>query len=84
MDILYNYLISNEFKMQVIAIVDSFTAMQANLIKEQNSMKRIWKEREKLIERARDNAIEMHASIKTIAGNEIEAIEILELPYSDE
>ncbi|NLK66918.1 MAG: DUF2130 domain-containing protein [Campylobacteraceae bacterium] len=83
MDLLYNYLTSNEFKMQVLAIVDSFTAMQQNLIREQNSMKRIWKEREKLIEKARDSAIEMHSSIKTIAGNEIEAIEILELPFSD-
>lgn len=83
MDLLYNYLTSNEFKMQALAIVDSFTAMEDNLIKEKNSMKRIWKEREKLIEKARDSAIEMHSSIKTIAGNQIKSIEILKLPYEE-
>ena len=44
-------------------------------------MKRIWKSREKQIEKVRDNAIEMFGSIKGIAGNAIGEIRTLELGF---
>ncbi|MSN96614.1 DUF2130 domain-containing protein [Campylobacter sp. FMV-PI01] len=84
MDMLYNYLTSNEFKLQVSAIIETFVELKSNLEKEKNAMQNIWKKREKMIERAKDNAILMHASIKGIAGNEIPAVEVLELDYKED
>ncbi|WP_170018546.1 DUF2130 domain-containing protein [Campylobacter sp. RM16190] len=82
-ELLYSYLASNEFKMRIEAIVEGFTSMQEDLIKEQNAMKKIWKSREKQIEKVRDNAIEMFGSIKGIAGNAIGEIRTLELGFDD-
>ena len=71
--------------MRIEAIVESFCTMQDELEREKNAMKRIWKSREKQIEKVRDNAIEMFGSIKGIAGNAIGEIKTLELGYlSDE
>lgn len=84
MGMLYNYLTSNEFKMQVESVVMSFVSLQENLNKEKRSMERIWKERQKQIEIAQSNAISMHTNIRTIAGQDvIEGIKILELGYDD-
>lgn len=82
MSILYGYLTSNEFKMQIEAIVEGFTGMQADLESEKRSMQRIWKQREKQIEKVLDNTVNMYGSIKGIAGNAIGNIKALELPYS--
>ncbi|MDO5045539.1 DUF2130 domain-containing protein [Campylobacter sp.] len=82
-ELLYGYLTGNEFKMRIEAIVEGFTSMQEDLIKEQNAMKRIWKSREKQIEKVRDNAIEMFGSIKGIAGNAIGEIKRLEFGFDE-
>ena len=55
--------------------------MSEELEREKNAMKRIWKSREKQIEKVRDNAIEMFGSIKGIAGNAIGEIRTLELGF---
>lgn len=83
MSLLYGYLTSNEFRMQVEAIVEGFTQMQIDLDSEKRAMARIWKQREKQIEKVTDNTIVMYSSIKGIAGNAIANIKTLELPYSD-
>ena len=79
MHILYDYLTSNIFRMQVEAIVEGFTAMKTAIESEKRSMYRIWKEREKQIEKVTINTIEMHASIRGIAGTAIQAVKALEL-----
>jgi len=80
MSLLYNYLTGNEFRMQVEAIVEGFTTMQANLDSEKRSMQRIWKEREKQLEKVLDSTINMYGSIRGIAGSAIGHIKALELP----
>ena len=47
MTMLYNYLISNEFKLQIEAIVEGFTQMETDLNKEKKSITMMWKKREK-------------------------------------
>ncbi|EPH09285.1 hypothetical protein HMPREF9309_00804 [Campylobacter ureolyticus ACS-301-V-Sch3b] len=79
MGLLYKYLTSNKFKMQVEMVVESFNNMQNSLIKEQNAMKKIWKEREVAIEKARDSAIDMFGEIKGIAGESVASVESLEI-----
>lgn len=84
MSLLYGFLTSNEFKMQIEAIVEAFTTMQSDLDSEKRSMQRIWKQREKQIEKVLDNTINMYGSIRGIAGNAIGNIKALELGYSSE
>ena len=83
MSLLYSYLTSTEFIMQVEAIVEGFTQMQSDLDSEKRSMQRIWKQREKQIEKVLENTIGMYGSIKGIAGNSIGNVKALELPYSN-
>ncbi|MFI0429195.1 DUF2130 domain-containing protein [Mariniflexile sp. HMF6888] len=84
MHMLYDYLTSNQFRMQIEAIVEGFTSMKTALDSEKRAMQRIWKEREKQIEKVTANTIDMHASIKGIAGNAIQSVKALELPGMDE
>ncbi len=84
MDLLYDYLTSNTFRMQIEAIVEGFTQMKSDLESEKRSMQRIWKQREKQIEKVVTNTIDMYGSIKGIAGNAIQSVKALELPGYDE
>ncbi len=84
MSLLYGFLTSNEFKMQIEAIVEAFTTMQSDLDSEKRSMQRIWKQREKQIEKVLDNTVNMYGSIRGITGNAIGNIQALELGYSGE
>ena len=84
MSILYDYLTGNTFRMQVEAIVEGFTQMKTDLESEKRAMQRIWKQREKQIEKVTINTIDMHASIKGIGGNAIQSVKVLELPGGDE
>jgi hypothetical protein len=79
MDMLYDFLTSNTFRMQIEAIVEGFTQMKSDLEGEKRSMQRIWKQREKQIEKVVTNTIDMYGSIKGIAGNAIQSVKALEL-----
>lgn len=80
MVMLYDYLSSTTFRMQVEAIVEGFSSMKSALESEKRSMQRIWKEREKQIEKVITNTIDMYGSIKGIAGSAIQSVKALELP----
>ena len=82
MSILYKYLTSTEFQMQIEAIVEGFTQMQSDLDAEKRALGRIWKQREKQITKVLDNTVWMYGSIKGIAGSSIQTIPILELGES--
>ncbi|MEZ4938878.1 MAG: DUF2130 domain-containing protein [Crocinitomicaceae bacterium] len=84
MELLYGYLTSPAFKMQVEAIVEGFTQMKMDLDSEKRSMQRIWKQREKQIEKVITNTVDMYGSIKGIAGSAIQSVKALELPGSEE
>jgi hypothetical protein len=84
MDMLYTFLTGNTFRMQVEAIVEGFTQMKSDLESEKRSMQRIWKQRDKQIEKVVTNTIDMYGSIKGIAGNAIQSVKALELPEGDD
>lgn len=84
MHMLYDYLTSNTFRMQVEAIVEGFTTMKNALESEKRSMQKIWKEREKQIEKVTNNTIDMYASIKGIAGSAVQSVKALELGNDDD
>ena len=83
MALLYNYLTSNEFGMQMQSIVDGFMTMQTELDKERRSLMASWKRRQKLIDGVLQNTTEMYGSLQGIAGaGAFGHIEALELPES--
>lgn len=83
MQLLYNYLTSSTFRMQVEAIVEGFTQMKADLDTEKRAMQKLWAQREKQIEKVINNTSDMFGSVKGIAGNAIGNISSLELPGAE-
>ncbi|WP_422005255.1 DUF2130 domain-containing protein [Roseivirga pacifica] len=79
MSLLYDFLTSNTFRMQVEAIVEGFSQMKNDLESEKRSMQRIWKQREKQIDKVVTNTIDMYGSIKGIAGSAVQSVKALEL-----
>jgi hypothetical protein len=75
----YDYLAGPEFKGRVTAIVESFSAMRADLDSEKRAMLRIWAKREKQIERMMTNTVGLHGELQGIIGTSLPAIEALEL-----
>lgn len=78
MQLLYNYLTGSEFRMQVEAIVEGFSAMKEQLDKEKKAFTRIWAEREKQIDKVITSTVQMYGSMKGIAGGAIQDIQALE------
>ncbi len=78
MEMLYNYLTSQEFKGQFGAIVEGFKSLQDNYQDEKLKMQKIWKEREKQLDKILINAVNFYGSIKGIAGASIAEIKMLE------
>lgn len=79
MQMLYNYLTGNEFKQQIEAIVEGFTSLKEGISKERIQMEKLWKEREKQLEKVLLNTSHFYGSVKGIAGNAIGDIKTLEL-----
>lgn len=78
MEMLYNYLTSQEFSGQFGAIIEGFKSLQDNYTDEKLKMQKIWKEREKQLEKILTNAVSFYGSIKGIAGASIPDIKMLE------
>lgn len=78
MEMLYNYLTSQEFSGQFGAIIEGFKSLQDNYADEKLKMQKIWKEREKQLEKILSNAVNFYGSIKGIAGASIPDIKMLE------
>ncbi len=83
MIMLYDFLTSNEFRLQVEGIVEGFTQMQSDLDSEKRAMQRIWKQREKQIEKVVNNTLGMYGAIRGIAGNAVQTVKALELGFEN-
>jgi hypothetical protein len=80
MELLYNYLTSNEFVQNVNRIVENYDNMITQLNSEKKAMMKIWSTREKQIWVVQENMSALFGSIKGIAGNALESTKALELP----
>jgi hypothetical protein len=78
MQMLYDYLTGNEFRGQMEAIVEGFMAMRNGITKERIQMEKIWKEREKQLEKVLLSTSGMYGSVKGIAGASVGDIPLLE------
>lgn len=68
MEQLYDYLAGTEFRHGIEAVVETFVALQGDLDKERRAMERIWKSREKQIERAITSTASLYGGVQGIVG----------------
>jgi hypothetical protein len=78
MHMLYDYLTGNEFRGQMEAIVEGFIAMKQSIMKERIQMEKLWKEREKQLDKVLLSTSGMYGSVKGIAGASVSDIPLLE------
>jgi len=78
MSFLYDYLISNEFNEQWKAIGEGFRQMRSSIQKERDAMEKLWKSREKQLEKVLLNAMHIKGSIEGIAGADAIHLDLLE------
>jgi hypothetical protein len=72
MNLLYNYLTSREFAEQWQAIREGFMSMKLSIQKERDAMERLWKQREKQLEKVLLNAAHVRGSIEGISGTDVD------------
>jgi hypothetical protein len=78
MQMLYDYLTGKEFSAQFKAIIESFSDLQKGYLDERNRMERIWKTREKQLEKILLNTNGFIGAIKGIAGSSLPEIALIE------
>jgi hypothetical protein len=79
MEMLYQYLAGTQFRQKIEGIVEGFSALQDQVIKERRAMERQWKEREKGIERVMKNTVGMYGDMQGIIGATLPQIKALEI-----
>ena len=84
MQLLYGYLTSNEFAEQWKAIREGFMSMKLSIQKERDAMERLWKAREKQLEKVLLNAAHIRGSIEGISGMDAVDLHLLESGNEDE
>ena len=75
---LYDYLTSGEFNEQWKAIREGFMSMRLSIQKERDAMEKLWKAREKHLEKVLLNAAHVRGSIEGIAGMNSVDLNLLE------
>jgi len=70
MHMLYDYLMGAEFSEQWKAIREGFMSMKLSIQRERDAMERLWKAREKQLEKVLLNATHIRGSIEGIAGSD--------------
>ncbi|WP_240155229.1 DUF2130 domain-containing protein [Chitinophaga sp. Cy-1792] len=78
MHMLYAYLTSGEFAEQWKAIREGFMSLKISIQKERDAMEKIWKAREKQLEKVLLNAAHIKGSIEGIAGSDSVDLKLLE------
>lgn len=83
MEMVYEYLSGDAFRHRVEAIVETFVGMQEQLNKEKRAYARLWKEREKQIERIIENTAGMYGEVRGLIGSAVPEIQGLTLEADD-
>lgn len=76
---IYRYLAGDQFRQKVQGIVEAFTALQDQLARERRAMEKLWKEREKQIDRVITNTVGMYGEMSGIMGASMPEIPALTL-----
>jgi hypothetical protein len=76
MHLLYDYLVSSEFSEQWKAIQEGYVSMHNSITIERTAMEKMWKAREKQLEKVLLNAAHIKGSIEGIAGSDMIHLEL--------
>ncbi len=71
MHMLYDYLTGSEFSENWKAIREGFMSMKLSIQRERDAMEKLWKAREKQLEKVLLNAAHIKGSVEGIAGNDV-------------
>jgi len=83
MQLLYGYLTSNEFGEQWKAIREGFLSMKLSIQRERDTMEKLWKAREKQLEKVLLNAAHIKGSVEGIAGQDSIDMTLLDEPNEE-
>ncbi len=78
MYMLYDYLTSSEFSEQWKAMREGFMSLKMSILKEREMMEKLWKSREKQLEKIMLNAAHIKGSVEGIAGTDAVNLTLLE------
>jgi len=84
MHLLYDYLTSNEFAEQWKAVREGFLSMKLSIQRERDAMEKLWKSREKHLEKVLLNTAYIKGSIEGIAGQDTIDLTLLDEESEDE
>jgi len=79
MKFLHQYIVGPEFRQKVEGIIETFSGMKAQLDREKRAMTKLWKEREKQIDRVVENTSSMYGDFRGVIGADLKEITSLEL-----
>jgi hypothetical protein len=79
MELMYRYLAGDQFRARVQGIVEAFTELQDQVNRERRAMEKLWREREKQIERVVTNTVGLYGEMRGIAGATMPEIPALTL-----
>lgn len=74
-NLVYGYVTSSTFKQRVHALIDSYKAMESDLMAEQRAIKRQWAKRRQQLDRMSDSTVGMWGDLEAIAGKGIPELE---------
>ncbi len=78
MTMMYDYLTSSEFTEQWKAMREGFMQLKISIQKERDMMEKLWKSREKQLEKIMLNAAHIKGSVEGIAGNDAVNLTLIE------
>lgn len=79
MEVIYNYLISPEFKAKIENIIEAFSTMKDDLDREKRAMEKMWSAREKQLTRVIDNTARLYGDMQGLIGSKLGTVKYLEL-----
>lgn len=79
MEMMYGYLTGPKFRLRVQAIVEAFSMMGEDLLKEKKAAMKQWAKREEQIHRVMEATVGMYGEMQGIAGKTLGEIEGLEI-----
>lgn len=79
MQMLFDYLTGTEFRNRVEGLVEALAEMQDDLEKEKRAMLAIWKRRERLMDRARNNLSALYGDLRGISGRQLSDLPLFSL-----
>jgi hypothetical protein len=78
MQLLYDYLTGAEFSEQWKAVREGFSSMKMSIQRERDMMEKLWKAREKQLEKVLLNAAHIKGSMEGIAGQDTFSMDLID------